>query len=71
MNVENISKFLGAAMTDKGIAEKFVALAVEHGYDFTVEELLEFGVNRPLSDNETEKIDGGRMTYPLPPLSKI
>ena len=59
MAKENITKFFDAAMTDKVLAENVSALAAEHGYGFTAEELLEFGVARPLSDEETQMAAGG------------
>lgn len=66
MAKENITKFFDAAMTDKALAARFAALAMENGYDFTAEELLEFGVTRPLSDDEMEKITGSRTFFSLP-----
>ena len=60
MAKENIARFIDAAMTDKALAGKLAALAVENGYDFTAEELLELGAARPLSDEETENAFGGR-----------
>lgn len=55
----NIPKFLGAVMTDPVLAKKVAALAAEHGYDFTVAELLEYAVARPLSDEEAAGVAGG------------
>ena len=62
MAKENITKFFDTAMTDKVLAKKLAVLAVENGYDFTAEELLEFGVARPIPDNDAEKIHGGTDT---------
>ena len=59
MAKENITKFIDAAMSDKALTEKVAALAAEHGYDFTAEELLKYGSARPLSDAETEGATGG------------
>lgn len=59
MAKENITKFIDAGMTDKVLAGKLAALAVEHGCDFTAEELLEFGTARPISDGEMVKAVGG------------
>ena len=59
MAKENITKFFDAAMTDKALAEKLAALAVEHGYDFTADELLKLGAARPLSDEDLENTVGG------------
>lgn len=63
MEKENIARFLDASMTDKALAAKLAALAAEYGYDFTAEELLEFGSARPLTDAETDHVSGGTLGY--------
>ena len=60
MAKENINKFFSEAMTEKSLAEKLAALAGKNGFDFTVEELLELGAARPLSDGEAAAAAGGR-----------
>lgn len=59
MAKENIARFFDAAVTDKALAEKLAALAGENGFDFTAEELLEAGIQRPISDKEVEVAIGG------------
>lgn len=56
---KNIAKFMEAVVTDQVLAEKFTALAGQQGYDFTVEELLEFGAVLPVSDEDMEQSVGG------------
>lgn len=69
MAMENITKFFDAAMTDKVLAEKIAALAVENGYNLTAEELLESGVARPLSEDEAERATGGSRHLSWGPIS--
>ena len=64
MAKENITKFFDAAMSDKALAEKLAALAVENGYAFTAAELLEYGAARLLEDDEMEDVSGGRSRKP-------
>lgn len=64
MEKENITKFFDAAITDKALADKVAALAMENGYDFTAAEFLELGAARPLSDEGMEGIQGGGLTPP-------
>ena len=59
MAKENIGKFFDTAMTDRALAEKLSALAVENGFDFTAEELLELGAQQPLSDDEAKAANAG------------
>lgn len=63
---ESILKFMEAAVTDEALAEKLSALAAEYGYDFTAEELMEFGSVRPLPDEEAEAIQGGIFMFGRP-----
>ena len=37
MEKENIAKFFDKAITDRELAEKLAALAVENGFDFTAD----------------------------------
>lgn len=60
-----ILNFFDAAMTDQELhkkftelAEEFVELAKENGFDFTAEELLEFGTVQPLFDGDMERVGG-------------
>lgn len=50
-------------MTEKVLAKKLAALAVENGFDFTAAELLEFGAARPLSDTDAENAARGGCCY--------
>ncbi len=61
MAKENIARFINAVTTDNALAEKVVALAVEHGYDFTAAELMELGSARPLSDDEAAGVAAGAL----------
>lgn len=76
MAKENITSFFDAAMTDKALAGKLAVLAAEHGYDFTADELLEYGSERPLSNEEADGVAGGiipgivRPKYLAPPVRK-
>lgn len=56
---ETITEFMKATMTEKALADKVAALAVEHGYDFTAEEFLELGAACPLSDDDAGDASGG------------
>lgn len=60
-----ILNFFDAAVTDQELhkktiklAEQFVRLAEEYGYDFTAEELLELGTVQPLFDDDVESVGG-------------
>lgn len=66
MAKNNIIKFLNATTTNKELADKVATLATEYGYDFTDEELLKLGYAVPISDEETETIEGGRVTFKGP-----
>lgn len=72
-----IINFFEAATMDKELhkgltelAESFAALAKEYGYDFTAEELLEFGTVQPLFDDDVERVGGAvgpiRLHTPTP-----
>lgn len=72
-----IINFFDAAMTDQELhqkltelAERFAGLAEEYGYDFTAEELLEFGTVQPLFDDDVERVGGAvtpiRLLTPTP-----
>lgn len=61
MAKKNIRKFFEKAMTEKALAEKFAALAAEYGYNFTVEELLDVGAVKPLSDGDVGNASGGQL----------
>lgn len=69
MAKENIARFIEAMVIDKPLAEKVTALAAEHGYNFTVEELLASGNTadsvQSLSDTEVEMVSGGRVAFPI------
>ena len=61
-----IINFFNAAMTDQELHQKltelekrFAGLAEEYGYDFTAEELMEFGTAQPLFDDDIENVTGG------------
>lgn len=47
MAKENIMKFLEAAIGSRTLAEKLSALAGEHGYQFTAEELQSLAADTP------------------------
>ncbi len=59
MAIENIARFFNAVVTDKALAEKTAALAVENGFEFTPEELLEAGPAGPIDDAALEDAAGG------------
>lgn len=70
MEKENIAKFFDKAITDRELAEKLAALAVENGFDFTAEELLELGATRPLSDAVMGTVGGGFFIFNPPGMKK-
>lgn len=59
MGTQTIQKFLAAATTDRAIAEKVAALALESGYEFTAAELLEARLVQEISDAEIADATGG------------
>lgn len=66
MAKEDITKFFDMAVADKTLAAELAALATENGYDFTAEELLELGETRPISDEESNQIQGGIFMFGRP-----
>lgn len=70
MAKENIARFFEAAMTDKTLAGKVAALAVENGCPFTAGEFLEIGEASPLSDEELGDASGGKLAIHLPKCGK-
>lgn len=59
MENKNAINFIKAVTADRDLAEKISILAAENGYDFTAEELLEFGDIAPISDEQAGNTTGG------------
>lgn len=66
MAKETMTEFLKASAANPELAGKVAALAAEYGYEFTAEELMEFGSVRPLPDEEAEAIQGGIFMFGRP-----